>query len=369
MLRWIVARAADDDDAWYEDEEPWGRALVVELRRLQRRAAARPVITLLVAIAMTGLIVMKVAKKPPVNIAHVVIAVSEGNLASGRDPIPVSQMQEYVNSALLPDDKLAKLIEEKDLFPLRKKLGMPFALDELRDMMDVTVYRNYFVSETYDIAVRRTARIEIAVAHADAHVAFDVARRVAQIIVSSSDEVQDNAARVLHRSASLIIQRAQDESRQLDHDISAKELALRDAERLGRTGVAAGLRTQLAGLDVRRRDADRNLQILQAGVLMDRAEADAMAAGLDLRLEIVSERQPLPDSEREARLGIVAIIVFVIMMPVAMVGIGAFDPRIHDTGDVTRLGFTSLGHVPGFPGDGIGSLRARGIRRRRAAQY
>jgi signal transduction histidine kinase len=367
MLRWIVA--AREDDAWYEEEPPWGRSLVVEMRRLNRRAAARPVITLLFAIAMTGLVVLKVAKKPPVNIAHVVIAVSEGNLASGRDPIPVSQMQEFVNSALMPDDKLGKLITEMDLFPLRKKLGMPFALGELRDMTDVTVYRNYFVSDTYDPYLRRTARIEIAVSHADGHVAFEVAHKVAGIIVSTSDEIQDRAAQTLLHSADLVVERAQADARALDKEISDNELALRDAERKGDTGKAAGLRAQLAQLDVLRRDSDRKLEILSSGILMDRAEAGAMAAGLDLRLEIVSERQPLPDVGREARLGIITIIVFILMLPVAAVAIGAFDARIHDTGDVTRLGFTSLGHVPGFAGDGIGSLRARGIRRRRAAQY
>ncbi|HTJ44580.1 MAG TPA: hypothetical protein VL463_20890 [Kofleriaceae bacterium] len=360
---------ADEQDAWYQDEEPWGRSLIDELRRLLRRAKARLPITLLIAVVLTFLVVQKVAKKPPVNIAHVVIAVSEGDLASGRDPIPMREMQEYVQSALLPDEKLKALIEKRDLFPLRKKLGMPFALAELRDMLEVTVYRNYFVAETYDPNLRRTARIEIAVAHADGRVAFDIAKDVADIIVTSSDEVQDAAAAQLVASANNVVEHAQETARSLDAELAAKQLALAEAERLGKTGLAASLRGELRLLDREVRDNDRNLQILQTGVLFDRTEAAAMAAGLDLRLEIVSERQPLPDVGRTQRLYIITFIVFILMLPVAGVAVGAFDLRVHDTGDVTRLGFTSLGHLPGFAGDRIGSLRARGIRRRRAAQY
>jgi capsular polysaccharide biosynthesis protein len=45
--------------------------------------------------------------------------------------------------------------------------------------------------------------------------------------------------------------------------------------------------------------------------------------------------------------------------------LGAFDSRIHDTDDVVRLGLPVLGHVPGFTGDSVGSLRTRGAHRRR----
>ena len=53
----------------------------------------------------------------------------------------------------------------------------------------------------------------------------------------------------------------------------------------------------------------------------------------------------------------------------AMLFLGAFDPRVHDTDDVARLGFPVLGHVPGFPGDQVGSLRSRGARRARVPWY
>jgi hypothetical protein len=44
--------------------------------------------------------------------------------------------------------------------------------------------------------------------------------------------------------------------------------------------------------------------------------------------------------------------------------VGAFDSRIHDLDDVARLGIPVVGHVPRFPGDSVGSLRERGVKRR-----
>jgi hypothetical protein len=366
MLRCTVADAPPDDD-WAAAEGSWSWAFIVELRRLLRRAKARLPVTLALAALLSGLVIYKVAKKAPVQIAHVVIAVTEGALPSNRDPIPVDQMQEYVASALMPHDKLIALVDEKNLFPLRKKLGDPFALDELADMVEVTVYRNYFLSDSFDPALRRTARIEIAATYPDGNVAFEVAEGVAKIILESSEHVQDTAAAALTAHATEILTQARADASALDHTIAVKELELQTAERLGQNGKAAGLRAILAQLDVEQRSNQAKLTQLETGVMLDRTEASAMAAGLDLKLEIVSERHPLPDLGRKQRLAIIAIIVVLVMVPVAGILVGAFDPRIHDTVDVTRLGFSSLGHLPGFAGDDIGSLRARGIRRRRAA--
>jgi hypothetical protein len=48
---------------------------------------------------------------------------------------------------------------------------------------------------------------------------------------------------------------------------------------------------------------------------------------------------------------------------------GAFDSRVHDSDDVARLGLTVLGHVPGFAGDDVGSLEARGVSRARVPSF
>ena len=63
----------------------------------------------------------------------------------------------------------------------------------------------------------------------------------------------------------------------------------------------------------------------------------------------------------------VLVMILLVVGTGALVGsalfLGAFDSRVHDTDDVARLGLPVLGHVPGFPGDQVGSLRSRGARR------
>ena len=52
-----------------------------------------------------------------------------------------------------------------------------------------------------------------------------------------------------------------------------------------------------------------------------------------------------------------------------LIVIGAFDSRVHDVEDVARLDLPVLGHVPGFPGDNVGSLEARGALRARVPSF
>jgi hypothetical protein len=49
--------------------------------------------------------------------------------------------------------------------------------------------------------------------------------------------------------------------------------------------------------------------------------------------------------------------------------LGAFDSRVHDTDDVARLGLPVLGHIPGFAGDNVGSMQARGAARARVPSF
>ena len=62
---------------------------------------------------------------------------------------------------------------------------------------------------------------------------------------------------------------------------------------------------------------------------------------------------------------VVGTIVFCGFLPLVALFVGAFDTRVHDEEDVERLGLPILGHLPAFPGDGVGSLRSRGVRGRR----
>src|SRR5690349_1628965 len=135
---------ADDED-WYAAEQPTRLALVAELQRIKRRTLIRPLPVLVLAALITFGIVRKIATKQVVLTADVVLALTEGSMSSHSTGIPYEQLSAYVNSVLLPDNKLIELIEKYNLSRLRKKFGPQFAIEELRSAFNIEIWKNSFV--------------------------------------------------------------------------------------------------------------------------------------------------------------------------------------------------------------------------------
>jgi hypothetical protein len=76
-------------------------------------------------------------------------------------------------------------------------------------------------------------------------------------------------------------------------------------------------------------------------------------------LSVVDESRP----ERPTHSGFVLFLVTAVVGTGALLGsallLGAFDSRVHEPDDVARLGLPVLGHLPGFAGDNVGSMRTR----------
>src|SRR5688500_7965436 len=142
---------------WYESEPSLGRQWVAELQRLKRRARTRPFIILTLAALATAAVMFMVATKPRLARSQVVIAVTEGDLSTGRTPTSMHELREYVDTVLLPNTALMPIIEDNSWrFPLRRKLGDAYALSELRDLIEIGVWRNYFLYQ-YSFDERRSA--------------------------------------------------------------------------------------------------------------------------------------------------------------------------------------------------------------------
>src|ERR1041385_1373944 len=117
------------NDEWYESEESTRKGMIREVQRIRRRTRVRPIPVILLALFITGGITYKLATKKGHYEAEVVLAIREGSLLSEdkRTGMPVGELKDFVASVLLPDAKLRELIEQRSLFPKRKKLGMPWA--------------------------------------------------------------------------------------------------------------------------------------------------------------------------------------------------------------------------------------------------
>jgi hypothetical protein len=355
---------------WYESEPPLGRQWVAELQRLKRRARARPFVILTLAALLTGAVMVLIVTKPRLARARVVIAVTEGNLGLGRTPTSMGELREYVDTVLLPNAALLPIIEENAWrFPLRRKLGDAYALSELRDTFEIEVWRNYFLYQ-YSIDERRSARIAITVTHTDRDFAVELARRLAAIVIDGENQQRQAAALALVAEGTRIIARAHERVAAAQVTLNESTVALAKAELAGADARASALRMEVAALSAAHRREQEKLDTLNRNAGAEVLDAAVTGAGLGMGLEIADERLPPPEGGgRTLTLVVLGTALFLFMLPLVSIAIGSFDSRIHDVEDVSRLGFPVVGHVPSFPGDSAGSLRDRGVRRRRVPSY
>jgi hypothetical protein len=355
-------------DAWYESEESTRVAMVVELQRIKRRTRVRPLPVLVLAAAITAGITHKFATKQAVVEASVTLALAEGTLSSRYNSIPVDQLRQYVTSVLLPDNKLIELIEKRDLFRLRKTLGPQFAIEQLRGNLTVQIWKNSFVF--FDDSAqqsRRSARIGLSVSDSDPDRAFDIAHDLASIVIQSSaterQKLSDELERQVHQLRDVI----NDKLDKLASEISTKQAGIDEALRTGHPEVAEILRIDLAELGREQKSAETRLTLIATSG--EDLASEITSAGLDMSLTIVEEYRP----ERPTRSSFVLIMIASVIGTGALLSsalvLGAFDSRVHDSDDVTRLGLPVLGHVPGFAGDHVGSMLTRSAARARVPSF
>jgi len=353
------------DDDWYASEQSTRLGMIAELQRIKRRMQVRPLPVLALATLVTGYITYRVATKVETVQSEVVLALTEGQLASHRKTgIPVDQLREYMSSVLLPDNRLSELIERRDLTRLRKKLGMQFAITDLRDRLEIQIWKNSFVYfEDDDDNARRSARIGLAVTDTDPDRALDIARDLARIAIETLTSRRQQLADTITQQVAMLRDATSEKLTTINNQISATQAAIGDAIKAGKADTIGILRVDLLALYGQRQRAEAEFAHIAGS--SDALAGDITAAGLDMTLAVVEEHRP----ERPTHSSFVLVLVAVVVGTCALIGaatlLGAFDSRVHDTDDVVRLGLPVLGHVPGFAGDNVGSMQARSVARAR----
>lgn len=355
-------------DEWYESEQPTRRGMVAELQRIRRRTRIRPIPVLVVAALITAGITRKIATKPVLVEAEVVLALAEGSLASRRTTVPVDQLRAYVTQVLLPDERLLDVVEKYNLFPLRKKAGREFALDGLRGQFSVQIWKNSFVNyDDEDSDARRSARIGISVRDVDPDRALDLARDLASIVIETATNLRKDAANKMTRQIEAMRQAASEEIDRLALEIAAKKTAIDEAVARGHDALVGIRRLDLAALEAEQRLREDRLAKIAAS--NDALAGPIAEAGLDMSLSVVDESRP----QRPTHSGLVLVMIAAVIGTGALLGsalvLGAFDSRVHEPDDVARLGLPVLGHVPGFAGDHVGSMQTRSAARARVPSF
>jgi hypothetical protein len=336
-------------DDWYESEQPTRRGLVAELQRIRRRTLIRPIPVLVLAVLVTGGIVRKISSRPVIVEAEVVLALAEGSMANRTASMPVDQLRAYVTQVLLPDNRLLELI---DKYGMKSRLGTEFALEDMRGRFDVRIWKNSFVNyDEDDDNVRRSARIGISVRDIDPDRALDLAHDLAGLAMETAANLRQRRAEEITRQVAMMGAATGDEIRKLEQAISDKRTAVDEAYRRGQLDRAGILRIDLAALQNEKKRRDERLERITKSP--EALAGRVAAAGLDMTLSVVDESRP----ERPTHSGLILIMVAAVVGTALL--LGAFDSRVHEPDDVTRLGLPVLGHVPGFAGDNVGSMRTR----------
>lgn len=351
-------RRPEPEQDWFDTEESTRLGMILEVQRIRRRTRARPLPVIIASLVLTTLVTYKIATLPQRVEGEVVLALTEGSMANDT-ALPVEELRQYVENVLLPDGKLAKLIEQRNLFPARKLQGMQFAITSLRENFEIDIWKNQFANGLDE--VERSARIGITVTDTSPERAVDLARDLGNIVIQTAHDQRMAVTSELAKNAESIRDHASDRIDEIDRELSEKQVALRNAQTAGRQETIQQLKLDIANLASERMASEKTVHDVanSKDALADRVTA----AGLDLNISIVDEhRGQLPPNRAFMVIMIAVVVALAALLGTSMV-FGAFDSRVHDTDDIERLGLNVLGHLPGFPGDTVGSLESRGARR------
>jgi hypothetical protein len=358
------------NDAWYESEPRTRVAMIREMQRIRRRTRVRPWPVIVLALAITAGVTYKLATRKQVFYAEVVLALHEGSMID-RDKktgLPLGELKELVKSVLLPDSKVAEVIERHDLVPLRKRLGIQYAINDLRENIQVEVWRNSFVYYDPEQPNRvASARIGLTVADNDPDRASEVARDLADIVIAEVRARRLELSKKVAGDIAVYRESLETQMSALERERSERMVQQARAENEGKKDLAQALRLRTIEIDGRQKRLEKTISDINKS---QEGLADRIAeAGLDLVIEVVSERRPVRPDSKGLIITMIAVVVGVGSLLGCALVLGAFDSRVHDIDDVARLGLPVLGHVPDFPGSGVGSLEARGVQRTRTPLF
>jgi hypothetical protein len=339
-----------------------------ELQRMMGRFLVRPLPVIAIAALLTAGIAYKVITKPRMYTADVVLAVNEGSMSGSLDKsIPFDQLKEYVASVLLPDAALLEVIEQ--FIPGRvNTVGAPFALQSFRDKLELNIWKNSFVYfHDVDANAQKSARVGIEVFDEDNERAYAIALALAQVVIDSHDGQRRKVSGRLSDEIAVMRERSQKQIDNLNTAIGVKQTAYVEAKKRGNEPLAAALSVDLTTLAKEIGDAESQLRMIVSSP--DAIASRITAARLDTTVTIVDQRKP----EKIEQSGMVLAMIIAVVAVGSLIGslmvLGAFDSRVHEVDDIARLGLPVLGHLPGFPGDHVGSLEARGATRRRVPLF
>ena len=338
---------------WVGDETD-GDGMWAELKRLGRRARRRWLRTLVYTLLCAALVVGAAARKPRSYASRVAFRVTESEMEAATTPRTNGRLRDYVATVVFSNSRLMAVIKEHDLYHALMQRDPSLAVESMRDDIDVEVWRNYFALPRTADDPARSARLAITFHSNDAQKAYDTVRELGKLVAES-----EQRSRVVQAEEALKLADDQVETthklvQQRRRDVIQKQL---ERDRARTPAQALQLLVEQRILEKALPRAEKLLAQVEARreQLYMRAQLEKHALGLKWEMIDPGRIEPKGMSKR-VLLTWLGAIAFVLALPLCAIGVGAFDPRVYDLGDVQRLGLPTVGAVRHFDGDNAGAL-------------
>ncbi len=354
---------ADEELDWVEAEAD-SHELRAELQRIKRRARKKPVLLLLLCVLGAGAVLWKFSRRVPMYQATVVIRVTEGVVVDEESPLVRQGLAHYLYTVALNSERLLPIIEEFDLYPQRETFGDLYAIDELRDQLDIEVSVNNFARERDDGDPLRSAGISVHFSNRDPQLAFNVAQALSSSLVQAEMERRAQMAKKLDAIADTSVERVEERLAALKSELATTMLDASVARENKRSAVEKNRLTMLSRRLIAS-VAETELALERVSTTRNDTALAMAAEGANqsLRFEVVDVRPPLvPPKTSIFTYCLIGLFVFLCLLPISAIGLGALDTRLHHIEDLVRLDLPVVGHMPSFPSDHMGSMQERSRR-------
>lgn len=324
----------------WEDREPDLRGTVDEIARLLSRARRTLLLTLGVTLLVSAAITARTLNKTRYYESTIVLTATEGEHAEDAVAHTANKFQDHVYHACFTDSALTELMHRHGFRPDLQEKNPRFALEQFRDLIDVDVYKNEFVQPRWPMTPPRSARIAISMRYPDPEEALVIVRELGDLVVQKDADIRRDRYEAKLKVATDTVNLTKQEIERLEKEAEFARAAEETIpERRGEFKVQAdGAERGLIGALARLKEAegDRNKLTLKKN-----ADKESLELRYDRADWGVAER-------RENRVYLLiktAVLSFFGLLPLLALAVGAFNPRVYDERDVSRLGLRALGTI------------------------
>jgi hypothetical protein len=271
--------------------------------------------------------------------ADVGLLVTEGVLTEDGMPRPRGELRALIANAVFVTSKLERLIDKYDLVTTLRGASKAATVMQVRDLIDIQVWQDYFMGFRSRSDPPRSARVSISFSAPEPELALKIARELGEMVVESQKASQYDAAMARVEALRMLADRASSRA------TKAKEKFERESEEsLLRPDVRWEVRRRQLSSEVRTaEDAAKS-----ASIDLFNAELqakDARRAGS--LVQVVDPGLPFWNTVSwERRLVRQVVLALSLAVFLAVILVGAFDPTVRDEQDLRRAGLAVLGVAP-----------------------